>query len=395
MRESFALGRVAGVRVGVNISVVLILLIIASGLAFGRFPLLQPGRSTGVYVVAGLIAAVAFLASLLAHEVMHAVVARRNGVEVEGITLWLLGGVAQLRGQSPSPGADVRIAGVGPLTSLVLSGAFAALAGLGRVAGLDGLPLAVLDYLSVINLLLAVFNLLPAAPLDGGRLLRAALWKRRGDIHSAAITAAKAGRVFGFLLIALGVLQVVTGAGLGGLWMALIGLFLSNAAMAEEQQAVMSQRLGGIRVRDVMSGTPYTADPEQSVERFLHEVVLAHRFSTYPLVDATGALVGMATLNRLRGVPASARATTRLRDVACPREEVPVLQPDEPLVQVLPRPAGCSDGRAVVMERDTITGVLSPSDVARTLQLHELGALGAHPAGGRSVDTMGDPTTRS
>lgn len=394
MRESFSLGRIAGIRVGVNISVVLIVLLIASGLAFGRFPLLQPGRSTAVYVLAGVVAALAFLASLLAHELAHAVVARRNGVEVEGITLWLLGGVAQLKGRSPSPGADFRIAGVGPLTSLVLSGAFAVLAGLGRLSGLDGLPLAVLDYLSVINLLLAVFNLLPAAPLDGGRLLRAVLWKRRGDAQSAAITAAKAGRVFGFVLIGLGVLQVVTGAGLGGLWLALIGLFLTNAAMAEEQEARLSRGLSGVRVRDVMTGPAQTADPDATVDRFLHEVALVQRFSTYPLVDADGELVGMATLNRLRGVPADRRATTRLRDVACPRDEVPVLRPDEELVPVLSRLAGCTDGRGVVVEDGRVTGVLSPSDVARTVQLHDLGAFHPSPDDGRGAGVQ-DPVTRS
>ena len=395
MRESFRLGTIAGVRVGVNVSVVLILLIIAGGLAFGRFPLLQPGRSPWVYLLAGVVAALAFLASLLAHEVMHAVVARRNGVEVEGITLWLLGGVAQLKGRSPSPGADFRIAGVGPLTSLLLSLAFAVLAFAGRAAGLEGLPLAVLDYLAVINLLLALFNLLPAAPLDGGRLLRALLWKRRGDAESAAITAAKAGRVFGFVLIGLGVLQVVTGAGLGGLWLALIGLFLSNAAMAEEAQARITQRLNGIRIRDVMGAPAHTADPDQSVERFLHEVVLVHRFSTYPLVDGSGELVGLVTLNRLRGVPPAERAVTRLREVACPREEIPVVAPDEQLVQVLPRLAGCSDGRAVVLTGGRVVGVLSPSDVSRTLQLHDLGGFEPYPPAAQGARTAGDPTTRS
>jgi Zn-dependent protease/CBS domain-containing protein len=393
--ESFRLGRIAGVRVGVNISVVVILLIIAGGLAFGRFPLLQPGRSTWVYVLAGVVAALAFLASLLAHEVAHAVVARRNGVEVEGITLWLLGGVAQLKGRAPSPGADFRIAGVGPLTSLVLSVTFTALAVVARTAGLDGLPLAVLDYLAVVNLLLAVFNLLPAAPLDGGRLLRALLWKRRGDAESASITAAKAGRLFGFALIGLGVLQVVTGAGLGGLWLALIGLFLSNAAMAEEQQARLSQRLRGVRIADVMGAPAYAADPDQTVERFLHEVVLVRRFSTYPLVDGSGELVGLVTLNRLRDVPPGDRAVTRLRDIACPREDVPVVAPDEQLVEVLPRLAGCSDGRAVVLMGGRVVGVLSPSDVSRTLQLHDLGALDPYPGSGRGAAAVRDPTTRS
>ena len=385
MNDTFRLGRIAGIRVGVNISVVFILALIAGGLALGRFPLLLPGRSTAAYVLAGLVAAGAFLASLLAHEIAHAVVARRNGVEVEGITLWLLGGVARLKGDAPSPGADFRIAGVGPLTSLVLAVAFGVLAVLFAVAGGGGLPFAVLQYLAVINLSLAVFNLIPAAPLDGGRLLRSLLWRRSGDASRAAATAARVGRYFGFGLIAYGIFSLVSGSGLGGLWLALIGLFIVNAATAEEQHAQMSGRLGDLRVGAVMSGPARTADPDQTVDRFLHDVVLVQRFSTYPLVDADGRLVGLVTLNRLRGVAPHDRAHTRLREVACPVPEIPVASPDERLTAVLPRLAGCTDGRAVVLEGGRVVGVLSPSDIARTLQLADLAAFDPYPAGRADV----------
>ncbi len=386
MTETFRLGRIAGIRVGVNASVLVIVAIIAAGLALGRFPLVLPGRSGLAYAAAALVAAVAFLASLLAHELAHALVARRNGVEVEGITLWLLGGVARLRGGARTPGAEFRIAGVGPLTSLVLAALSTGVALVARAAGADGLPVAVLDYLAVINLSLALFNLVPAAPLDGGRLLRALLWWRRGDPWSSAVTASRAGRLFGFALIALGALQLVTGRGLGGLWLGLIGLFLVNAATAEEQQAHVSARLGGLQVGRVMSGPVLTADPDQPVEQFLHEVVLVHRFSTYPLVGSDGALAGLVTLNRLRAVPPAARATTRLRDVACPPSEIPVGRPDEPLLDLLSRMQGCTDGRAVVLDGGRVVGVVSPSDVTRTLQLADLAAAGRHPAAGGGAD---------
>ena len=386
MTETFRLGRIAGIRVGVNASVLVIVAIIAAGLALGRFPLVLPGRSGLAYAAAALVAAVAFLASLLAHELAHALVARRNGVEVEGITLWLLGGVARLRGGARTPGAEFRIAGVGPLTSLVLAALSMGVAVLARAAGAGGLPVAVLDYLAVINLSLALFNLVPAAPLDGGRLLRALLWWRRGDPWSSAVTASRAGRLFGFALIALGALQLVTGRGLGGLWLGLIGLFLVNAATAEEQQAHVSARLGGLPVGRVMSGPVLTADPDQPVERFLHEVVLVHRFSTYPLVGPDGALAGLVTLNRLRAVPPGARSTTRLRDVACPPSEVPVARPDEPLLDLLGRMQGCTDGRAVVLDGGRVVGVVSPSDVTRTLQVADLAAGGGHPTAGGGAD---------
>ncbi|MGY1709753.1 site-2 protease family protein [Geodermatophilus sp. SYSU D00758] len=392
MSETFSLGRIAGIRIGVNASVLVIVLIIAGGLAFGRFPLVLPGRGAVAYVLAGLAAAAAFLASLLAHEMAHALVARRNGVEVEGITLWLLGGVARLRGSSPSPGAEFRIAGVGPLTSLVLGVVLGVAAVLTRAAGADGLPVVVLEYLAGINVLLALFNLVPAAPLDGGRLLRALLWWRRGDAWSSAVTAARAGRVLGFALIALGFLQVVTGRGLGGFWLALVGLFVVNAAGAEEQHAQVSGRLGGLQVGRVMSSPVLVADPDQPVERFLHEVALVHRFSTYPLVDRAGALAGLVTLNRLRGVPAAARATTRLGDVACPVAEIPVARPGEPLLELLGRMEGCSDGRAVVLDDGgRVVGVVSPSDVTRLLQLADLAAFDRYPSAGGGADVVRRP----
>jgi CBS domain-containing protein len=194
-----------------------------------------------------------------------------------------------------------------------------------------------------------------------------------------------------FALIALGFLQLVTGRGFGGLWLALVGLFVVNAATAEEQHARVSGRLGGLTVGAVMSSPALVADPELTVERFLHEVALVRRFSTYPLVDGAGALVGLVTLNRLRGLPPAARATTRLRDVACPPPEIPVARPDEPLTELLPRLEGCSDGRAVVLDGGRVVGVVSPSDVARTLQLADLAAFDRYPSAGGGADVARVP----
>jgi Zn-dependent protease len=177
---TFRLGRIAGVQVAANWSVLVILALIVVGLAAGRLPLVAPGRSALTSAVTGALSGLVFLASLLAHEVSHAVVARQNGIAVEGITLWLFGGFAQLRGEAASPGADLRIAGIGPVVSALLGGGFFAAGAL--VAAGDGGPLllSALSWLAVINIVLAVFNLIPAAPLDGGRVLRAVLWRLTG-----------------------------------------------------------------------------------------------------------------------------------------------------------------------------------------------------------------------
>lgn len=373
MTESFRLGRIAGVPVGVNWSVLVILGLIAVVLAGGRLPVAAPDRPVAAYALVGVVAALAFLASLLAHEVSHAVVARRNGVDVEGITLWLFGGVARLRGEPDSPGADLRIAGIGPLVSLVLGGLFLGGAALAAVAGAGPLVLEALTWLGFINLVLAVFNLAPAAPLDGGRVLRAAVWRWTGDRNRAARAATRAGRVFGFLLIALGLAQFLLARGIGGLWLALIGWFIVAAAGAEEAQVGQNRMLAGIRVGDVMTPDPFTASPEKSVQAFIDEDLMRHRFSTLPLVDEGGSLVGLVTLNRVRQVPAQQRASTSLRDVACAPADLPVAAADEELIELLPRMQGCSDGRAMVLDAQRrLLGIVSPSDVARAVQAAEL-----------------------
>ncbi|MFI6318069.1 site-2 protease family protein [Nonomuraea sp. NPDC050556] len=364
MRPSIRLGRVRGIPVGLDLTVLVIVAILVFGLAFGRFPADYPGSHTSAYLLAGVVAAVLFMASLLAHELAHALVARREGVEVAGITLWLLGGVAELRGEPRTPGADLRIAAAGPLTSVALGVVFSVVS-----LPLPGLVGATLLYLGGANLLLAVFNLVPAAPLDGGRVLRAALWAWRGDRVFAAVTAARAGRVFGYLLIAFGILQVVVGLGFQGLWLAVLGLFLVNAAAAEESQT----KLHGLRVADVMSGDLVTAEPYESVFSFIGRVVLRYPMSAYPLVDAQGRFHGLVTLNRIRALEQSRHATTSLTEIACPPDELPQAGPGEPLLDLLPRMNGCADGRAVVLDGDgRLVGIVSPSDISRAIQTGDL-----------------------
>ncbi|MDP4509702.1 site-2 protease family protein [Nonomuraea turcica] len=366
MRSSFRLGRVGGVVVGLNVSVLFIVVILVAGLAFGRFPIAFPGHSTAVYLLAGLGAAVLFMASLLAHELAHALVAKRHGIEVPQITLWLLGGVAELRSEPRTPAADLKIAVVGPVASLACAVVFGAMALL-----TSGAPLVagMFAYLAAVNVLLAVFNLIPAAPLDGGRVLRAALWARWRDRVRAAVAAARAGRVFGFALIALGFVLIVTGLSLDGLWLALIGLFVVNAATAEEQQAQLGAALHGVRVGDVMSAQPVAAHPDETVSGLIERLVMSRRLSTYPLVDENGGFLGLVTLNRIRQVAPEARETTRLREIACPPEEVPRATTEEPLTGLLSRMTGCADGRAVVLDPSgRLIGLLTPTDISRVIQ---------------------------
>jgi Zn-dependent protease/predicted transcriptional regulator len=366
MRASFRLGRIAGVPVGVNWSVLVIFALIAAGLSAGQFPRAYPGRPVWAYAIAGIGAAVVFLFGLLAHEVSHAVIAKRNGITVKGITLWLFGGVAELQGEADTPGKDLRIAGIGPLVSLLIGIVFGGIAALLAAVGADRLLFGTFAWLGGINVALAVFNVLPAAPLDGGRLLRAALWKWRGNRTWAAVVAARAGRILGWLLIALGLVQFLLGAGVGGLWLALIGWFLIGAAGAEERQAEVGEALSGVRVSDIMSHDPQTVPPDTRVAEFIDRYLFGYRHTAFPLAE-DGRPVGLVSLDRVRQVPPEQRDHVTLREVACGPSDLTIASPDEPLTELLPRINQCADGRALVVAEGRLVGIVSPSDVSRAM----------------------------
>ncbi|HET8680822.1 MAG TPA: site-2 protease family protein, partial [Micromonosporaceae bacterium] len=284
MKQTLRLGQVAGVPVGVHWSVLVIMVLLAQGLAMAFLPARAPGSAAWAYWVVAVAAAVLFLASLLAHELAHALVARHYRMRVERVTLWLLGGVAELSGPPPTARADLRVAAVGPLTSLAASAGFFA----ATVAGTGFLPavwVAALSWLALINILLAGFNLLPAAPLDGGRVLRAVLWQRWDDQVRAQVAAARAGRVLGGGLVALGAAQILVTGDLAGIWLALVGWFLATAADAEARTAGFTDRLTGLPVRAAMRPRPAVASAGASVHAFLTTVACRSRQWRFPVVD--------------------------------------------------------------------------------------------------------------
>jgi Zn-dependent protease len=224
-----SLGRIAGVEIGMTWTFLLILGLFVVSLASGVFPSTNPGLGTGTYIAMGVVAAVLFFGSILLHEVAHAVQARREGMEISGITLWLLGGVAQFNGMFPSAGAEFRVAAAGPLVTLAIG---VALVVLGHAVALPSAVDGVVVWLGLTNLLVLGFNLLPAFPLDGGRIFRSALWRLRGDLGWATRVAAGVGRALGALMIAFGLVSFLA-YGPGGLWLALIGWFVMSAGTAE------------------------------------------------------------------------------------------------------------------------------------------------------------------
>jgi Zn-dependent protease/predicted transcriptional regulator len=364
---SFTLGRVAGIKIGVNWTWLIVFALITWSLATQVFPDQNPGLDDGTYVAMAIVAAILFFASILLHELGHAVQARRDGMEIEGITLWLFGGVAQFRGMFPSAAAEFRIAIAGPLVSLALGVFFVLVAaGMSIPDEID----AVAAWLGYINLMLLAFNLLPALPLDGGRVLRSALWKARDDFAWATRVASTIGRGFGYLFIAAGVALFFWANAVSGLWLAFIGWFLLGAATSEARYLAVRDALDGLRVRDLMVRDPVIVSPELSLEELMDRVVWTHRYTTYPVVE-NGRVVGLLPFRSVAQVPRAEWERRRVRDCMLPLEQVPKLSEDEPVTEALAE-LGDGVGRGLVVAGDRLVGLLSMTDVVRAL---ELGAL--------------------
>ena len=371
------LGSIRGIRIATNWSVAVIFALIAVGLGTLQFPSANPRQSALTYALASVITTIVFFASLLAHELAHSLVARRYGLKVESITLFLFGGISQLSGDVPSPSAEVSIAGVGPLTSLLLGGVFLGvtvlLAGTSPArASVPGVVVTAFAYLGVTNLALAVFNIIPAAPLDGGRLLRAVVWWRSGDRVKATVWASRAGQVLGWVFIAGGLFAFFDTENFSWVWIAFIGWFITSGATAEARQAVVTGELRGIRVGQIMTPQPVTVPGSMPVSTFLDDYVFRVRHQSFPVtLDGQDTVTGLVTFNRIKQVPAAGREQTLITDIACPLSDVATASPDDSVSDLIPRLTACADQRALVFSNGKLAGIVSPSDIARMLdRLH-------------------------
>jgi Zn-dependent protease len=370
-RAAVPLGHVVGVRVSAHWSVLLILMLLADSLAVVVFPEAAPHANHALYWFSGMLTAVAFLGSLLAHELAHAIVARRFGMKVERITLWLLGGMTDLGGDPPSPRAEALIAASGPGTSMAIGmGSL----GVAWALGSTGLLAAAAGWLGLINIVLGVFNLLPGAPLDGGRLLRALLWRHFGDRSRATDVSSRAGRGLGAGLMVFGFLQFASGA-LAWLWFALLGWFIFEAASSERAMS-SAGRLRGLTARDVMHVPPAVVASWWTVADFVNLIGPEHAGRrTFATVDFDGRPVALVALPDLTRVPDDQRQTTRIRDIARPRPGPLTVTPETPLSEIV-LPIHLHGGIAVVVDAERAVGTIYESDLFVIGDLARLGRFG-------------------
>jgi Zn-dependent protease/predicted transcriptional regulator len=362
---SWRVGRIAGIEVRVDSSWVVIALLITYSMYLRTselYPELEGGGAVGI----GALATVLFFGSVLVHELAHALVAQARGIRVQDITLFLFGGATRARVDSRGPADEFLIALVGPLTSGLLAGLFGIAAGLG--GEVVSAPLAgTLGYLAWTNLVLAGFNLVPGFPLDGGRLLRAAIWQATGSLGRATRVAAAAGQGVGWLLVAAGVAWLLAGDLAGGIWFAFIGWFLVQAARSSYQELQLRDLLRGVEAEDVMAADLVRIGPELSLQEAVDDYFMRYDHGAFP-VQEQGQTIGLLTLRGVRRVPREQWPTRRVRAHMVPLGDQVVVAPHARMDRVLDKLQDGDAGRVLVLQDGEVVGIITPSDLTRWLR---------------------------
>lgn len=363
---SLRLGRVFGIPLEIDASWLLVFLLVTSTLTFSYFPAAYPDAEPWVYVLLGVVTALAFFASLVLHELAHSLVARAGGLKIARVTLFLFGGVSQMEEEPRSPGHEFLLALAGPATSVVI-GVLALLARTSLIeAGAPDPVWLPLEYLGVINLALAAFNLLPGFPLDGGRVLRAILWAITKDILKATRWASRMGQAIGMLLMAVAVFGVLRGT-FDLVWFAVMGWFLSNMSAVAYQQQVLRAMLAEVPLSRIMSAPAVLAPSDISLEEIAHSYFLGGRHTRYPVVE-DGRVVGLIDLSRINEVPREQWASTKVGEVAAKDIATIVATPETSVDTVLSRFEPDAPGAILVVEGKRLAGIVTRADVIQFIR---------------------------
>lgn len=372
-RSSFTgirLGSVAGFEISLDYSWFVIFFLLLVSFSGGVFPAGLPGLERTQYLLMGAACTLLFFVSLLLHELAHAFVARWKGIEVEGITLFIFGGVARTTREPSAPGDEFLIAMVGPLASFVLSLLFYGVAlstGVIAFGVFSGVVSVVAGYLGLLNLLLAIFNLVPGFPLDGGRLLRATLWKATASFRNATRVATLVGRIFGWGIMAYGILTFLReGDLIGGLWFVFIGWFLEHSARVSYDQVLLQEMMGPLTAKEAMSPEPETVPPDLPIDALVHDYFLRRPYNSFPVTD-DGIVLGIVTLSQVKHLSKEEWSEKKVADLMAQLDETVVVDPDMPMTTVLEKMRVAETGRVLVAREWELVGIISSTDIARWL----------------------------
>ena len=362
----YKLFRLAGFEVGVDMSWIILAVLVAWSLSTGYFPYQIRGLSIQTYWIMGITGALGLFMSIVLHEFSHSVVARRSGLPMKGITLFIFGGIAEMGEEPPNAKTEFSMAIAGPLASFAIAVVTYILYRVGSAAGWPVAFNGVVGYLSFINFALGVFNLIPAYPLDGGRVLRSILWRIKNDLRWATRISSNIGAGFGIFLIVFGVFRVLFGNFIGGMWLFLIGLFLQNAAKTSYQQMVARKALEGEPLQRFMNPHPVTVTPDLTVEEVVENYIYRYHYKLYPVVQSEQ-LVGCITMGDIKHITKDKWGATRVAELMKPCSAQNTIQPDADAVQALAKMNKNATSRLMVVDQGHLTGIIALKDMLKFL----------------------------
>ena len=364
---SVKIGKIQGIDIELNYSWFLIFFIIASGLANIDLPRQYPDKSSDFYWLIGVISALSLNVSVLVHELAHSILARRKGLSIKNITLHFFGGVSYIDEESIDPKTEAYVSAVGPLSSLVIGIVLLTVNYSLGAETPDSLE-AIFRYVGYVNVSLAVFNLIPALPMDGGRLLRAVIWSRNGNYLRATRSISSVSKGISIVFMVLGIFTILSFGSQNGIWLVLIGIFINNGSKDSLSQTIISEALGGMTVREIMTKEVQTVEPDVSVQRIIDEDFSVYKHQGYPVLE-DGELVGVITNEDVRKVRDEERDSTAVRDVMIKRDQLITVSPDEKASDALMLMATRDVGRLLVIDDDNLVGIITRSDINRTIKM--------------------------
>lgn len=366
--KRFKLFRLMGFEVGIDFSWIIIAILIAWSLSTGLFPFQYKDLSTRTYWLMGIVGAIGLFMSIIAHEFAHSLVARNSGMPMKGITLFIFGGVAEMGDEPPSAKAEFQIAAVGPLSSFAIAAVFYGIYHLGIAGGWPPPISGVVGYLAMINVILAIFNLVPAFPLDGGRILRSILWGWKKNLRWATRVASNIGSGFGIFLIVLGVFRILAGNFIGGLWFGLIGMFIQGAAKTAYQQLVTRKALEGEPLKRFMNPDPVKVPPSATIDELVEDYIYRHHYKFFPVAD-NGRLIGCITTQQVREIPREQWRQKKVAEVAAQCSENNTIDPEADSVDALAAMRRNNASRLMVVKDGQLAGIITLKDMLEFLSL--------------------------
>ncbi len=368
---SIRLGRIMGIPVRIHYTLWFVFILIAWSLAAGYMPKQYPGLSVATYWGIGIASAIILFASILVHELSHSYIAKRNNLPIRRITLFFFGGVSEMTKEPQDPGIEVRMAAAGPLMSFLIAAVLGGLWFAGNVIHTPIIINATLQYGAYINAVLGIFNLLPAFPVDGGRILRGSIWGRNLNFIRATVTATRISDVLSMVMIGVGLVIIIFGNFIEGIWIIFLGWFIKSGADMSLRQTLMGEALSGVVVDDIMTRDILTVTPEITVEKLVSDYFLVHRHGGYPVVE-DGRTLGIITMQCVRSIPKDKRITTTVKDVMIPYKKTIMVKPKTSALDAMNTMAKENVGRVLVIENSKLLGILTRGDLMRKIYLEKM-----------------------